>query len=82
MRSPETTEGNGAIAVTLMPFGQAVQTVTVEEDSTVEEILEQFGFSSYTARVNGEVAEGDNILEDGDTVVLSGGSSDKVKGGC
>jgi hypothetical protein len=76
--TPENVE---AIVVRLLPMGEAPKELTLSKDATVAEALSAGGYEGLQARVNGEIAGGNDILEDGDRVVISGTQGGKVKGG-
>ena len=76
-------EESTLLRVTVVRFGGRPVPVEFDEDDelTVEEAVEQAGFTIKErdhVTVNGDEAELDNIVEDGDQIVLSS----RMQGGC
>lgn len=59
------------IKVELQRFGESTQIVELEKDSTVEDLCDKVGIDYGTEiRYNGDVVSLDDVLEDGDALVL------------
>lgn len=59
------------IKVELQKFGESTQFVELPEDSTVDDLIEKADLDEWIElRCNGEVVNGDDILDDGDVLVM------------
>lgn len=59
------------IKVELQKFGESTQFVELPEDSTVADLIEKAGLDEWIElRCNGEVVNEDDILDDGDVLVM------------
>ena len=59
------------IKVELQRFGESTQFVELPEDSTVEDLIEKADLpEGIEIRCNGEVVSLDDILDDGDVLVI------------
>lgn len=77
-RRTQRTREEGDIEVTVLRFGGRPQRVNVEEESTVQDAIDEAGFtvkSGDEVSVNGDTVETDDLsnleVEDGDQVVLT-----------
>ena len=70
------------IKVTIIPVGGSAKDINLKKDSTVEEALSACGMSidgETEVRCNGDILERDEIVEDGDQLVIL--SEGKIEGG-
>ena len=68
---------NSENKITVQVLGSTARTVSIDEVSTVAEAKELMGVPNYTATVNGEPADDDDVLEEYSFISLS----PAVKGG-
>ena len=73
MRSPNTESGGHTISVTIGRFGDTPQTLTVPVDTTVSQALRlaEVEVGDGSLFVNGESANGDNLLDNGDVLTVA-----------
>ena len=81
MRQADGNNSGEVIVVKVLPLGGTPREITLNKDEKVQEALDAAGYSNATARVDGVLAEPDAILEDGDRIVVTNTSSDKIEGG-
>jgi|TARA_Y100000310_G_C20658764_1_gene803483 sulfur carrier protein ThiS len=74
-----TSEAGDSIEITVARMGERVETFVLPKDSTVADALNSAGVSSETrVKVAGAEVSSDDLLDDGDRLVISS----KVSGGC
>lgn len=82
MRKKVESGEENVILVKVLPMGSSPVEVTLPEGATVQDALDATGYNGATARVDGEVADSEDTLDDGDRLVVTNTSSDKIEGGC
>jgi sulfur carrier protein ThiS len=71
----KVTSSEGAVKVLIGRFNEDPAEVTLDEDGTLQDALEALDISlspTESAWVNGQEASSDDILEDGDRVIIVG----------
>ena len=68
------------IKITIIKVGGGTQEINMKKDATAQDLLDELGYSSDAEiRSNGDVLELDDILENGDQLVLT--AQGKIEGG-